>query len=246
MSARGNYPKFCVSRRFILLRLAPILPRCGSGPSSPRAAGYWGRVACILKTQASFVKSLPELDEQQALLEPRCGSYPLARSLPKREPHRRTFPTRDSLSKQGPAFADRFSRDGRFLKQGKKSLCGHPSKCNGRSCFIISPGCDARRASASPWSAASGAPSAGSSSDIRRQVRGPMVDDFARRKSTSIVASEMFQMASATIAVALPPNATNVIVFVEDWEKNENDAWYRVSWRSYKGYLRNKFLTPQN
>jgi hypothetical protein len=29
-------------------------------------------------------------------------------------------------------------------------------------------------------------------------------------------------MASATIAVALPPNATNIIVFVEDWEKNEN------------------------
>jgi S1-C subfamily serine protease len=53
-------------------------------------------------------------------------------------------------------------------------------------------------------------------------------------------------MASATIAVALPPNATNVIVFVEDWEKNENDVWYRVSWRGYKGYLRDKFLTPQN
>jgi hypothetical protein len=53
-------------------------------------------------------------------------------------------------------------------------------------------------------------------------------------------------MASATIAVALPPNATNIIVSVEDWEKNENDVWYRVSWRGYKGYLRDKFLTPQN
>ena len=47
-------------------------------------------------------------------------------------------------------------------------------------------------------------------------------------------------MASPTVAVALPPNTANVIVFVEDWEKNDNDTWYRVSWRGYKGYLREK------
>ena len=57
-------------------------------------------------------------------LGPRCASYPLARSLPKREPHHRTFPARDTHSKQGHAFANRLSRDRRLLKE--KCLCRRP------------------------------------------------------------------------------------------------------------------------
>jgi hypothetical protein len=57
----------------------------------------------------------------------RCGSYPLARSLPKREPHRRTFPVQDTRSTQEHAFANRFSRDWRLLKKDKNRLRGHPN-----------------------------------------------------------------------------------------------------------------------
>ena len=56
----------------------------------------------------------------------RCGSYPLARSLPKRVPHRRTFPIRDSHLRQGHAFANRLSRDSSLLKKEKERFGGHP------------------------------------------------------------------------------------------------------------------------
>jgi hypothetical protein len=42
-----------------------------------------------------------------------------------------------------------------------------------------------------------------------------------------------------------PPTASNVTVYVADWEKNASDIWFPVSWQNYKGYLRQKFLCPQ-
>jgi hypothetical protein len=41
-------------------------------------------------------------------------------------PQSRTFPAQDTRCKQGHAFANRFSRDRRFLEKDKQCLCGHP------------------------------------------------------------------------------------------------------------------------
>ena len=52
----------------------------------------------------------------------------LARLSPSGEPaqHRRTFPIRDSRSKQGHAFANRSSRRWRLLEEEKNRLCSSP------------------------------------------------------------------------------------------------------------------------
>ena len=56
-----------------------------------------------------------------------CASYPLTRSLPRTSPHCRTFPAQDTRSKQGHAFANRFSRNWRLLEKDKQRLRGHPN-----------------------------------------------------------------------------------------------------------------------
>jgi len=45
--------------------------------------------------------------------------------------------------------------------------------------------------------------------------------------------------------VNMPPNATNVVVYIADWQMNDSDRWFPVSWNGYKGYVRQKFVTPQ-
>jgi hypothetical protein len=58
---------------------------------------------------------LPPCRYQHARPGPRCGSYPLARSFPRPSPHRRTFPTRGSRSKQGHAFANSLLKEWKTL-----------------------------------------------------------------------------------------------------------------------------------
>jgi hypothetical protein len=40
----------------------------------------------------------------------------------------------------------------------------------------------------------------------------------------------------------MPETASDVTVYVADWEKNGSDIWFPVSWQNYKGYLRQKIF----
>jgi hypothetical protein len=57
----------------------------------------------------------------------RCGSCPREQSRQGPAPQRRTFPAQDTHSKQGHAFANRFSRNWRLLEEEKERLRGYPS-----------------------------------------------------------------------------------------------------------------------
>jgi hypothetical protein len=95
--------------------------------TDPPACGFWINLHQMARDRSCHIPLLGRhVRCQHAHPGPHCASYPMARSLPRPSPHRRTFPAPDIHWKQGHAFASLFSRHWSLLKEEKDCLCGYP------------------------------------------------------------------------------------------------------------------------
>ena len=119
----------CIARALskIACLLYALAPPDRIGEIDPAVFVFWFNLYEMTGDHCGHVPFLRRnIKVQRALLEPRFGSCPRARSLREPAPHHRAFQAQDSRSKQGRASAIHRSRDWRFLKENEEGLRGHP------------------------------------------------------------------------------------------------------------------------